>query len=256
MPTIIIEVGTAVCLFAVLWIANLAGGWFARRVKVRKEDMQQLGVVQTAMLGLLALLLGFSYAGAMGRFVARQDLLVSEANAVGTAWLRTDLVQSGTARQELRDSIRRYIDARIDLFEHAGSGDADTLAARLISLHSDLWAKGVAAVQGQHDLGLLVLPPLNDVADLISAQSAARTRHLPTLIMGVILVCAFGSVASVGFSSVFIERRTHLPAVVLVVLIAAALWLIIDLDYPRLGLIRIDHQTLTDLRASMDPATR
>jgi hypothetical protein len=269
MSTLLLEVLVALCLVAVLWFSTRLGGWFAQRVKVRNDDMQQLGVVQTAMLGLLALLLGFSYSGAMTRFVARQDLMLAETNAVGTAWLRADLIENEADRTGMKDALRRYTDARIELFEKTFTPQGESLLTKLSVAHADAWARAVAASRGggaggtenggggsRQNLGMLLLPPLNDVADLMTSQNAARARHLPTLIMVVIFICACGSVASVGFSSVFIVRKTNLPAVALVVLIAAAIWLIIDLDFPRLGLIRIDHQTLIDLRESMGPATR
>lgn len=88
---------------------------------------------------------------------------------------------------------------------------------------------------------------------MLGAQNAARQRHIPNLIMLVLLACACGSVASVGFGLVFIDRRTHLPAIVLVLLIAAAIWLIIDMDYPKLGMIRISGQPLIDLKHSLTP---
>jgi hypothetical protein len=239
-------------LIGLLWVAGLTGSWFARRVKVQQSDLQQMGVVQGAMLGLLALLLGFSFSQAVTRFVARQDLLVAEANAVGTAWLRADLVPPGPERAEMKAALRAYADARVELFEDPSSVRASEAVAKLNASHARAWAAAVRVCSARSDLAVTLLPPLNDLADLMTKQADARRRQIPTPVLAVILLCALGSVASVGFASVFIERRTHLPGILLTALIAAALWLIIDLDYPRHGLIRLDGRVLTELRTGME----
>ncbi|MFT3683736.1 MAG: hypothetical protein QM783_02220 [Phycisphaerales bacterium] len=210
-----------------------------------------MGVVQGAMLGLLALLLGFSFSQAVTRFVARQDLLVAEANAVGTAWLRADLIPDGAEQKEMKSSLLAYTDARCELFENSPSARAPELIEKINASHGRAWASAVRVCGARADLAVTLLPPLNDLADLMTKQVDARRRQIPVAVLAVILLCALGSVASVGFASVFIERRTHLPGILLTALIAAALWLIIDLDYPRHGLIRLDGRVLTELRQGM-----
>lgn len=253
-PTLI-EPMLAAAFLALLWSSYFAGRWLGNRVRVRIDDIQQLGVVQSSLLGLLALLLGFSYSGAMTRFVARQDLMVAEANAIGTAWLRADLIDSLQTRVAVRDAIRTYTDARIELFEKTTTPHAAALAARVAQCHAGAWDAAIKAVREQRDLAVPLLPPFNELGDLMALQVSARSRHLPGFVQLVILFCACGGVATVGFSSVFVERRTHLPAAVLVLLVTAALWLVVDLDYPRAGFIRLDHQTLLDVRASMNTPT-
>lgn len=240
-------------LIALLWCSSAAGAAFARRIKVKVTDLPSIGVIQGALLGLLALLLGFSFSGALTRFSARQDLIVAEANAVGTAWLRADILPQ-PHRDAMRQALHSYTDARLELFASSDASRRDALIEGVNRAHARAWAVAVEVVAARPELTVPTLPPLNEVADLLGAQNAARQRHIPNLIMAVLLACACGSVASVGFGLVFIDRRTHLPAIVLVLLIAASLWLIIDMDYPRLGLIRIDGQPLIDLKQSLGPA--
>lgn len=253
MSSTLIEFAIPVGLILLLWASSAAGGQFAKRIKVRPNDLPSIGVVQGAMLGLLALLLGFSFSGAMMRFAGRQDLIVSEANAVGTAWLRADILPP-PHRDAMKQALRRYTDARVELFQAGDTTERDSLMDTVNAAHAKAWSIAVEAVAARPDLTVATLPPLNEVADLLSAQNAARQRHIPNLIMIVLIACACGSVASVGFGLVFIDKRTHLPATILVLLIAAALWLIIDMDYPKLGLIRISGQPLIDLKHGLGPA--
>ena len=151
----------------------------------------------------------------------------------------------------MKQALRRYTDARIELFQARDEAVRDQRIAAVSAAHARVWAIAVDAVTARPDLTVATLPPLNQVADLLTAQSAAHQRHIPNLIMVVLLACACGSVASVGFGLVFIDKRTHLPAIILVMLIASSLWLTIDMDYPKIGMIQIDGTPLLTLKQSL-----
>lgn len=248
LDTILLEVATFVGLTAsVLGVME----WSYRVGRGQREshsaDRGQLGTIQGAILGLLALLLGFAFAGASARFVERQDVIVSEANAIGTAYLRADLLPS-PHDQQLRDVLRRYTDVRIEFFEDNRLRHWSEIQAETARLHAEMWSTARNGVAEQPLLAMTVLPPVNEVIDLHTTRVAAMRRHLPLVIMALLVVCAWIAVASVGYGCGLGGQRTFWATTALGLLIALVLWITFDLDYPRRGLIRINQQPILDLR--------
>lgn len=222
----------------------------SRHTAWRAVDHPQYGVMQGAMLGLLALMLGFSFSGAMSRFVERQDVIVREANAIGTAWLRAELLPE-PHRALFRGDLRLYAEARIELFAEAGASGVEPVRARLSALHGALWASAVAGVRERPEATMAVLMPLNEAIDLLSVRDASARRHTPRPVMAVIIACSLASVASVGFGLATADPRLRVAAAVLAMLVAATLWIILDLDYPRLGFIQVSDAPLREALAGM-----
>ncbi|MBL8991455.1 MAG: hypothetical protein JNJ48_07745 [Phycisphaerae bacterium] len=229
--------------------AGFRVGLWKRRLR---ESDSHLGTVQAALLGLLALLLGFAFSGAMSRFIDRQDVLVREGNAMGTAYLRADLLPE-PEREMLRASLRRYADDRIVLFQTIATADAAAVTARLAAHHAAAWAAATAGVRAQPVTAALVLEPLNEIIDLLAVRNAATKRHMPALVLALLLGCAAVSMYEVGFGQGLAGRRNRTEIVSLALLIAVALWVTIDLDFPRVGLVRMSDQPLVDARAAMGP---
>ena len=127
--------------------AHALGYYAGRRRLARGKRSPELGAVQGALLGLLGLMLAFSFGSAAERFVARRDLILSEANAIGTAYLRADLLPSPHA-EALRSALSRYVDVRIAFFD-AGIDEAAVRAAMAQSeqLHAAIWSAGMAGVR-------------------------------------------------------------------------------------------------------------
>jgi hypothetical protein len=215
-----------------------------------------LATVETVAFGLLGLLLAFTFSGAADRFDKRRALVVEEANDIGTAWLRLDLLPAA-AQPKLRDSFRKYTDSRIAtyrIFSESGLKPAQAEYARSVALQNEIWANAVAACrEAPSQATVVLLPALNAMIDITATRMAATQMHPPRIVfvvLGVIsLVCAFLAGYQMGAS----VARSWPHVVVLAALLSFVLYVILDFEYPRLGLIRVDDfdQLLVQVRASM-----
>lgn len=227
-----------------------AGFRYARSLKREGEQPVQLSTMQAAILGLLGLMLGFSFSGATTRFVARQELLVSETNAIGTAYLRTGLLPAED-RDVIRGWLRDYVTERRTLQESLSPGVVAQSRAKIESLQRDIWKRATQSVQSTPGTSLAVLAPINEFIDILSQRDAAARRHLPRLVVGLLFFCAVAAVFTIGMGCGFARSRQIGTASVLTFLITALLWTIIDLDFPRVGLIQIDPTPIHELQQSL-----
>ena len=232
--------------------------WFllGRRARRRRtEQPDQLATVQGATLGLLALLLGFSFALAAGRFSDRVQLIVSEANAIGTAWLRCDLLPDGE-RNILRRLLSDYTDQRIIFYNAEDQAGQAAAAARSESLQASMWVVVAAEAKSQPAMATALLSPFNELIDLHAARVAAATRHMPGMLLLLLVSCSLVSVASVGYGCGVAGKRNVVLTTALTFLISGALWATIDMDHPRKGLIRVGQQPMVDLQKSQQRELR
>lgn len=223
--------------------------WGVQRSRKGQSDVAQLGTIQGAILGLLGLLLGFSFSGAATRFVDRQDLIVQEANAIGTAYLRADLLTDPHA-EFLRKTLETYVQDRVSFFQTGTALIEPGLAQRTAQQHRDMWQAALEGVQETSHVAVVVLPAVNDVIDLHTTRIATAHRHLPLLIITLLVVCAALGMLSVGFGCGLSGKRSRLMTSSLALLVCTVLWVTIDLDYPRHGGIQIRQQPLLDLLES------
>jgi len=248
----------------VLIVAGLVGTMFLAlelsyrlgyRRKVARGEEVQLGPIQGAVLGLLALLLGFSFAGSTTRFIARQDLIVSEANAIGTSYFRADLLDE-PYRHELRELLRTYTAVRIAWFNEMNLERQASLGRDAGRLHPRSFQAAAQGVERAPQFAVVVLQPVNEVIDLHAARVSALWRHLPLLVIAALVVCAALGLVTVGYSCGLARHRSLVFSYAFALLIAAALWMTIDLGYPRRGLMRVNQQPMVDLQAtfSAEPA--
>ena len=242
-----------------LLMAGLEAGYrFGLRAADHGEDAAggQVGAIQGAVLGLLALLLGFSFSGAASRFIERQDQIVTEANAIGTAWLRADLLDE-PRRSQLKDELARYVQHRIAVSQQLRNGLGDVDAAEIAAFHNRIWKKASEGALAKPATMVVVLPPVNDVIDMHATRVAAGRKHLPMLVLGLLIACSVLGVAVIGYGCGLSRRRSLPMTMSLAVLIGAALWTTIDLDYPRRGLIQLSDAPLRelDLRSAI-PSTQ
>ena len=250
----------AVAFFA-LMVACLEIGFRAglRKAARHPDDGDEgTGAIEAAIFALFGLILAFSFSGAMSRLDDRRAMIVSEANAIGTAYLRLDLLEPAD-REALRGLFREYVDSRIAMFGESTSLDE---VLREIDRGSDLqgriWSRAVTAVQSDRTLlpaRTLVLPALNDMIDITSTRKVAMFTHLPDLILWLVVVIALISALIAGFamSRKRKGKRNWFHLLLYPLVISITMYIILDLEYPRVGLIRLDtaDQALVDLRASM-----
>ena len=246
----IVEWSIALVLFGGLVAAAEIGFWSGRRKHRDSEDSNQLGAIQGAILGLLALLLGFSFSGASERFSGRVQLIVEEANAIGTLWLRIDLLPDAK-QAELRDNLRRYVAERIAFYEARDAAANGKAIAGSEALQAQLWAAVVSAAKAKPELAQVLLPPVNEVIDLHGRRVGASQRHLPVLVLLLLLTCSVVAVGAVSYGGGVAGKRSPVLTNAMAFLVAAVLWAIIDLDHPRRGLIQTGQQPMLDLQKSL-----
>ena len=213
----------------------------------------QIGAIQASLLGVLALLLGFTFSLALQRHDSRSQAVITEANAIGTAILRADLLPPPLHIQA-RDKLREYLDLRVE----AGSISLDQSAERsavlrkTLDVQGQLWKLGTLAVQENPSpvpSGLFI-QSLNDLIDAYGVRDSALNRHVPEIVL-FLLFGAFALTAClVGYASGIARHRASFPTYILVLLIAFLVFLIIDLDRPRRGLIEVSQQSLVELQAA------
>lgn len=241
-----------------LILASMRGGWLLgrRRLRTVGADAEQgLGAVEAAIFALMGLLIAFTFTGAASRFDHRRDLIVQEVNAIGTAWLRLDVLDE-VSRRELRDLFRQYLDQRLAVYKDASDTAATAAAlARVAQTQQVLWSRLQLAVrQDSHlPLAMLVLPPVNEMFDIAETRIRATQQHPPAAIYVLLGIFVLVSAMLAGFGMAKSQKQSKLHLIGFAATTAVAVYLILDLEYPRLGLIRVDYfdQALIDLRSSM-----
>lgn len=214
------------------------------------------GTVEGAVFALLGLLIAFTFSGAASRFDARRDLIVQETNAIGTAYLRLDLLPAG-AQPALRDLFRRYVDSRLETYRKIPDLEAvKTELARSIVLQGEIWNQAVAAgrLEGAPPSAtMLLLPALNDMIDITTTRTMAARMHPPLAIFAMLFGLGLASALLAGYGMAGGKSRNWLHMIGFAAVMAVAVYVILDIEFPRLGLIRVDafDQALVELRATM-----
>jgi hypothetical protein len=210
------------------------------------------GAMSGAALGLLAFMLAFTFGMAGSRFETRRTVLLDEANAIGTAYLRAEFLPSAPAA-DARKLLREYLDLRIA----APTMNADRLQAaieRSVQIHDLLWKDAVVSAQanpGSIPTGLFI-QSLNELIDLHSKRLAASLRsRIPVVIWGALYVLAVLSMAMLGYQAGLARSRPSAATLFLAAAFSAVLVLIADLERPGEGLVRVSQQALIDARAGM-----
>jgi hypothetical protein len=211
---------------------------------------RQFDIVRTATFALVAFLIAFSFSGAGSRYVERGDVIVEEANALGTAWLRADVLPE-PQRSELKAVIKEYTNDRVVLLTARDRPEMMRLLAKVGGLHGKMWTQALAGTDGNAPLMAVVLPSINDVIDLHTTHLALAIRRLPTPILVVLLATSALSLMLVGFGNGHAGRRFPLLDGTYAIVLAVALWMTIDLDRPRQGIIQVNPQPMVDALASM-----
>lgn len=213
-------------------------------------------IVEGAFFGLLSLLLAFSFAGATGRFDHRRELIIEEANDIGTAYLRIDLL-APEVQPKMRGLFRAYVDDRLAVY-HA-LPDIDAAKKQLnesIELQNQIWALAVTSTRDETshpDSGKLLLAALNSMIDISNSRTWAALTHPPVIIFVflflIALICAF--IAGDSLSGA--KPRAWLHALAFALLTCISVYVIFEIEYPRIGFINIEKydQALVDVRASM-----
>jgi hypothetical protein len=246
------ELLVALGLIAGVVGAHEIGYWLGSLTRSADESLdRQVALVRTSTAALVAFLIGFAFSGAASRFIDRQDLIVREANALGTAYLRADTIAE-PQRGELKAALKEYTADRLTLLSREGRDQIEPLLAKVSGLHERMWRSSIKATQDNARLMAVILPPINEVINLNSVHVAMARRHLPLPIMAVLLGTAAIGVAMIGFGNGRVGRRFSVLDSVYGAVLALALWITIDLDYPSIGLIRVSNLPVVETLATMN----
>jgi hypothetical protein len=248
------SVGTALALIAALFLAMLALLETGRRIGLGRR-IEGLVAVEGAVFGLMGLLLAFTFGSAAVRFETRRSLIVEEANDIGTAYLRLDLLPP-EAQPKLRDAFRRYVDSRLALHRSLPDFEAAKAElARMADLQKEIWEGSVVACResGSQASTLLLLPALNAMIDITTTRTVALQTHQPAVIFVMLALVMLACSLLAGFGMSVGTSRSWLHVVCFAAVLTIAFYVILDLEYPRVGVIRIDwmDRVLEDLRRSM-----
>ena len=167
-----IEVLVALGLIAGIVGAREIGFWLGSVTRSVDEPFdRQVALVRTSTAALVAFLIGFAFSGAASRFIDRLDIIVKEANALGTAYLRAHTI-SEPQRGELKAALKEYTIDRITLLSREGRNQIEPLLAKISGLHERMWRSAIKGTQESAPLMGIVLPPINQIIDLHSMHLA------------------------------------------------------------------------------------
>jgi hypothetical protein len=207
------------------------------------------------VFGLLGLLVAFTFSGAATRFDIRRQLIVEETNAIGTAYLRLDLLPPA-AQPALRERFRQYVEARLAAYRQLPDiAAAQAEESRAMQMQGDIWRQAVAACQeaGVPHATMLLLPALNAMIDLTTTRILATRMHPPTIIFGMLFGLALARALLAGYGMAGNQSHRWLYMLAFAAVIAGVVYVILDLEFPRLGWSRFQafDQALVELRQSM-----
>ena len=209
--------------------------------------------LQTALLGLLALLVGFTLAMAVSRFDMRKELVLAESNAIGTAYLRSDLLGEPN-RSEAARLLRAYVDARLDFYD-AGA-DAGRLAAANAEarrLQAKLWTIAVdSAAKDPRPVSVsLFTQALNDVIDLYEKRLRALENRVPDVVFYLLFIVAAVGIGFIGYGAALSGRRYFRSTALVSLLVMLVIVAVMDLDRPRRGLITVGQSSMLALKKAV-----
>jgi hypothetical protein len=214
-----------------------------------------IGAIDTAVFALLGLLLGFSFAGGVSRLDAHRQLITQEANAIGTAYLRLDLLPKAD-QPELRYRFREYLEARLRAYDKLPDLEAtDRELAHAAQISQEIWFQAVisSATDTSHNSARLLLPALNEMIDITTGRTLAIHTHTPPLVFSLLVAVALLTSLLAGYAMQKRQSRSLFHMLLYSAAVAATLYVVLDLDYPRHGLIRLDtaDKLLLKLRDSI-----
>jgi len=198
----------------------------------------------------------FTFSGAADRFNSRRVLIADEANAIGTAYLRIDLLAPGD-QPDVRQQFRDYLDSRLAVYRklpdlHAAFAELK----RSGDLQNGIWARVVPATRSPEahpHTAMLLLPALNEMFDITTTRTMAARIHPPSVIYWLLFVLGLGCALLAGHAMAGVKNWSWLHAVAFAVFITAAVYVILEIEYPRMGLIRLSEfdSVLVELRDGM-----
>jgi hypothetical protein len=241
--------------FILLWFAALLGAVFGRRWKLDDDRRDDFGLILGATLTLLGLIIGFTFSLAINRYDQRKNYEEAEANAIGTEYVRADLLPPPYAAR-VTGLLTSYLDQRIAFYRTRDDHELLQIGATTSALQNELWlAVRTPAAAKPTPVNALVLSGMNDVLNSQGYTQAAWWNRIPTSAWALMILIAICCNVLIGYSS---RPSSRQPILLLTVplLGSVAFLLIADLDSPRGGLIHVQPQNLVSLSDSLHSQQR
>jgi hypothetical protein len=249
----------ATSVAVLLLMLTEAGHRLGRRLRRRNDDarLSQILAIQGAVLGMLGLLLGFTFSMAVSRYEARRELVVREANAIGTTWLRASLLPE-EHMAPVKSLLRDYVDLRLETYraarepERLGEG-----IRRGAEIQSRLWQHAEASArEAPTPITETFITTLNELIDIDAERIAAARNQIPAGVWLILVVVAAAGCWTSGYAAGSYSVRTPLTGVLLPLLISIVILLIFDLAHGRQGVISVSQQSLIDIQNSIGSGRR
>jgi len=228
-----------------------------RHVEQSAGEREGLGTIEGALFGVFGLLLAFTFSGAAERFAEKRALIAQEVGFVETAYLRLQLVPENE-RAALQELFRRYLDSRLETYRRLP--DMQAAAIEMVEskqLQRAIWAKAVAAARMPNaDLhaGEVLLPAINDMINITTVRTMALQAHPPRIIFELLFVLGLICSLLAGYHMASGRRWNWLHILGFTVIIVIVVYVILDIEYPRGGLIHLQNadQMLVKAREDMN----
>lgn len=244
----------AVLIFVALVIAEFLGSYLRKRLQKKRNasgtEATGIDYVLTSVFALLGLLIAFTFSLTLDRYETRRDLVVREANAIGTAHIRSAFA-SDVSRKELRTLLESYADKRLE-YGNAPLNKRTQLAEESAELRAKLVVAGIEASQSVSIATMVpsLISSVNDVVDIGSEREAVSLARIPSSVVHMLLGYTMISAFLLGYSQLKASTPQQLANKMLFILLTLALVSIFDLDRPATGAIRVSQQPMAELIAS------
>jgi hypothetical protein len=233
--------------FIALWLSAQAGALFAKKRPLPQDLREDFGVVQAAALTLLGLLIGFTFSMAINRYEQRKTYEEEEANAIGTEYVRADLLPAGDGAK-VRELLRNYLDQRVLDYTTRNAEQLRQIDSQTAQLQGQMWSTLQPAAAHPTPTVALVLSGMNDVLNSQGYTQAAWRNRIPVAAWGLVALIAVCCNLLIGYGA---HRISVLLFTVLPLAVSISFFLIADIDSPRGGLIRVQPQNLVSLAQSL-----
>lgn len=247
-------------VLSLILLVLMAGGlelgvWYGRRNPVPEGPLRDhINFIQGSLLGLLSLLVGFSFSLALQRYDARCAAVAEEAGAMGTAYQLSEVLPS-SMQVQIRKELRDYLDLRVfaSTLTTVNQPERAILMAKTAKTQASLWSMTMKAVKEEPGpVVLMFVKSLTDLYDTFDKRVAALDLHIPELVLLLLYGTFFATMIIVGYACGVADHRPSLVTHGMVLLIVILVYIIVDLDHPRRGLIRVNQKPLLDLQTSIN----
>ncbi len=227
---------------------------FSAKNSATEASRSHVSAIQSSILGILALLLAFTFSLSLQRFDSRSEAVVNEANAIGTAYLRAQLLPA-SLRDDAQVALREYLELRVQASAVSGieRAEREELLTKTARSQTTLWgfARRAAEANPNPVTSGLFIQSLNEVFDAFGRRVAALDRHVPEMVLLLLYGTFVMAGAIVGFASGAGGHRPSMASYIMIVLMVVLVFIILDLDRPRRGVIEVSQKSLYDLQAAI-----